>query len=85
MAEAKVFIQAVKRMGDFDGVEILPLNVLDERDFHQPVISELLNDDWHLGKIRDTGCAPSALSGHKLIVIMVPPDHNRLDDAVLPD
>jgi len=50
VAEVELAREAVEGMGDFDGVEILALYVLDQRDFEQVLIGNMLYHGWDVGK-----------------------------------
>ena len=72
-------------MGDFDGVEVLALDVLDEGDFHQAVVGEVLNDDGDFLEAGDLGGTETAFAGDQLVVAGGFADDEGLDDAVLAD
>lgn len=78
-------MQPVERVGDFDRVEVLALDILDERDLHEAVISEFLHDDRNFLESGNAGGAEAALSGDELIAIACAADDERLDDAVFAD
>ena len=63
----------------FDRVQILALDILDQRDLKRLGIVELADDDGNLvepGALRGT---PAALAGDDLIALAVRPDDDRLD------
>ncbi len=70
-------------MGGFDGIQVLALDVLDQRDFQQLRIRDILDDyDGNFGNLGELGGTPAALARDDLIGLAVPPDDQRLDDSV---
>src|ERR1019366_6154820 len=74
--------QAVERLCGFDRVQILPLNILDQRDLQQLLIGDFLNDCGYPGHASDFGGSPAAFTGNELIPFRPPPDDERLYDTV---
>src|SRR5262249_12323165 len=66
----------------FDGIEILALDVLDERNFHQAIVGNIADDDRDHSDARELRGAPTPLAGDKLIPLADFSDYQRLDDAV---
>jgi hypothetical protein len=85
VAELVFPCQAVEGLGDLNGIQILALDVLNEGDFHEPVVGIVLNDDRNLGKAGKFGGAPAALSGDELVAGTGGADDQRLDNAVFAD
>src|ERR1022692_882408 len=74
--------QAVERLCGFDRVQILPLNIFDQRDLQQPLIGDVLNYSGYPGHASDLGGAPAAFTGNELIPFRPPPDDERLYDTI---
>ena len=47
-AEVEVGVEAAERVGGFDRVQVLTLDILDEGDFEEAVIRDVADDGWHL-------------------------------------
>ena len=58
MAEVEFFSEPVERMGRFDGVEVLSLDVLDQRDFEKPIVRNLLDNDRYRLQAGKLGSSP---------------------------
>src|SRR3989442_15965543 len=65
VAEVQLFGQALESDRRLDRVQVLTLDVLDERDLKQPVIRHFLDDDRHALETCEPGGAPAAFSGYK--------------------
>ncbi len=72
-------------LGGFDGVEVLALDVLDQRDFQEPVIGDVLDDDRDVREAGEFRGAPAALSRDQLESVTDAADDERLDDSVGPN
>ena len=69
-----------------DGVEVLALQVFDQRDLHRLLLIHLPDDDRDLLQARHAAGAPTALACHQLIAAARQGAHQqRLQHAVLPD
>jgi hypothetical protein len=85
VTEVQFLCQALEGQGGLNRIEILALDVLDERDFEEAVILDFANyhrDGLQLGEL---GRSPSALSGDKLVSVAQAAYHDRLNDAVCSD
>ena len=71
--------------GFFHRVEILALEVLDERHFEHVAVGGLALDDGHGGEAEFFGGAPAAFAGDEFELAIHRADDERLDDAVLAD
>ena len=69
----------------FDRVEILALDVLDQRDLERLGIVEVANDDRHLVQPRALRRPPAPLARDDLIVMPMRPHHDRLDQPTRRD
>src|SRR5262249_30790968 len=69
-------------MGSLDGVQILSLNVLDQRDFEEPIVGDLLDDDWYGFKAGKLSSSPAPFAGDKLVAATARPDDDWLDDSI---
>src|SRR5690606_19483414 len=83
VGEAELAVEALEGVGHLDGVEVLALDVLDERDLHQAVVGEFLDDDGNLVKAGHAGGSEAALASDELVGVAVAADDQRLDDAIL--
>jgi hypothetical protein len=83
--EAEFAVKALESVSNFDGIEVLALDVLNEGDFHEAVVGEFLDDDGDLVEAGNAGCPEAALAGDKLVSIAGAADNKGLDDAVLAD
>ena len=83
---AELVHQPLVAFGLFQGGQVLPLDVLDQRDFQRFPVRELADDDRHLMQPGKLGRAPAALAGDDLVdlgVVRMLPDQQRLKDAAL--
>src|SRR4029078_10234174 len=64
LCQAEVLDQGEIGARLLDGVEILALDVLDERHFEQPILGDLTDDRRHLEQARALSGPPSAFTGH---------------------
>jgi len=70
-------------VGLFDGVQILPLEVLDEAQLHDLLVVGLDDHSRDLGKARQLGGPPAPLAGDDLVIAGgQPPDGEGLNDPV---
>ena len=68
LGEAVVLHQDLVAPRLFNGVQVLPLEVLDEAQLHDLPVVGLDDDGGHLGQARQFGGPPAALSGDDLVV-----------------
>ena len=73
------------RLRLFDRVQILPLDVLDQRNLQRFAVGVIADDDRHFVKARALRGAPAALTRDDLIIMAVRTHHDRLDDAAFRD
>jgi len=71
-----------KSRSGLNRIQILPLNVLDEGDFEQPVVWDVAYDNRNLIELGKLRGPPPALPGDELVAIAQLPDHQRLDYAI---
>ena len=64
-----------------DRVEVLALDILDQRDFERFVVAELADDRRDFVQPRPLRRAPAPLAGDDLEAVAVRADDDRLDDA----
>ena len=70
-------------VGFFDGVQVLPLEVFNEAQFHDGAVIGLDDDGGHLMEPGQLGRPPAAFPGDDLIVAgREAADGERLDDAM---
>src|SRR4051794_2338172 len=82
---AEIVDQAVIRLGLFDRVEILALDILDERDLESLGIAEFAYDDGHFVEPCTLRCSPASLASHDLIALAMRPHDDRLDQPTRSD
>ena len=66
-------------------VEVLALDILDQRDFQRLLVAEIADDGGDFVQPRPLGRAPAALAGDDLEAVAMRTDDDRLDDAARPD
>ncbi len=69
-------------VGFFYGIEVVPLEVLDQRDLEHVAIISVTDDRRDAHHVRLLGRAPAAFAGDYLESLAHPPDDNRLEHAV---
>jgi hypothetical protein len=69
-------------LGLLNGVEVLALDVLDERDLEELFVGNMPNDDRDSKESGALGRAPSAFPGDDFVVSVDAPDEDRLDDPI---
>ena len=84
-----LFLREMKLVGEapvgdrlFDGIQVLALDVLDQRDGEKPILGDVADDDRHLEQPGPLSGAPAALPRDDLVTLVHFPDDDRLDDAV---
>ncbi len=68
-----------------DRIEILTMNVLDEREFEHTLIGDVTDDRWDLQQSGHLGCPPSAFPSNQLIAKAATSDDNRLYETMSSD
>src|SRR5439155_14512442 len=85
LREMKLVDQAAVRLRFLDRIQVLALDVLDERHLEQRALlsrSYFADDDRHALQAGEQGGPPTAFAGDDLESIIEPADDDRLDDAV---
>ena len=86
LRQPEVVVELVIRHRLFDRVEVLALDVLDERDLQRVALGHhLFDDDRDGGQAGLLRGAEAALAGDELVLVAGARDDERLDDAVLAD
>jgi len=85
LAEVELVDQLLVALGFLDGVEVLPLEILDQREFERGGVVGFADEDGDLGEAGELGGAPAAFAGNQLERIAATPDDEGLDDALFPD
>jgi len=80
--EIQFLAQAVEGDGGFDSVEVLALDILDERDLEKAIVGDVPDDYGHAIQASEFGGAPAAFSSDQLIPPAYFPDDDRLNDSV---
>ena len=81
LREVKFFHQAVECARLLDGIQILALNVFDERELERLLVAYFSQDNRHAQKLRALRSAPSALSRDELVSRADLSHNERLDDS----
>src|SRR3981189_499429 len=79
--QVEIPAEALKGLGDFYGVQVFTLNILDKSDFQNPVIGKFPDDNRYFLELRDPCSTPPPLTGYQHIAVFDLLDHNRLDYA----
>ena len=82
VAEVQFAAEAFEGVGDFNRVEVFALDVLDEGNFEEAVVGEVLDDDGYFGEASESGGTPAAFARDELIAVIFPANDEWLDDAV---
>jgi hypothetical protein len=69
----------------FNGIEILALDILHQRDFQRRRIGEVADDHRHFVQLRTLGCPPAPLAGDDLVAGTGRTDDNGLDQPTCGD
>jgi hypothetical protein len=78
---AEVGDQPLIGLGFLDRVEVLALDILDQRDFQRLLVAELADDGRNLVQPRPLRRPPTALAGDDLETVAVGPNDDWLDHA----
>ena len=82
---AEVADQPLIRLGFLDRVQILALDIFDQRDLERGGVVEVAHDNRDFMETRALGGAPAALTGNDLIGAAVRADNDGLDHAARGD
>ncbi len=86
LRQSELFVELVIGVRLFDRVQVLTLDVLDERDLERvPFAHHLLHDDGNRGQSSLQRGAEAALAGDELVAVARARDDERLHDPVLAD
>ena len=85
LGEVEFVGQALKCVCLLDGIEILALEVLDQRHFERHLITNVANDGGHTREAAALGSAPAALTSDQLIALADSANNERLYDAARPN
>ena len=85
LGQAELVAEAAIGVRFFDRIQILALDVLDERRGQQLVVGNVADDDRHLEEAGALRRAPAALAGDDLVAVLRLAHDDRLDHAVRPD
>ena len=77
--------QLTVALGFFERVQILALDILDQRNLGRRRIVDLANDRGNAMEPGALGRAPAALSGDDHVILAVGPQQDGLKHAALPD
>src|SRR4030042_6051456 len=73
--------QSLIDMSDFQGVEVFPMEVFNQRDFKLPLLRYLAAQDRNLPQPRLLGRSPSPLSDDYLVPLALRHNEDGLDDT----
>ena len=82
MGEAQLRMEPLERLGRFDGIQVLPLDVFHQGHFQQPLIPDGANDHGDSKQTRQLSRPPSPLPRHNLVAILDLSHQQGLQDAV---
>ena len=85
LGEVEAAHQVAVGLGLLDRVEILALDVLDQRHFQGPVLGDVLDDHRDVLEPGPLGGPPAPLAGDDLIMVAGIAHHQRLDHPLLAD
>jgi len=85
MLKRKIAAEPIKGVRGLDRVQVLALDVLNERQFEHLRLCHFLNHDRHFGQSGYLGCAPTAFARHHLVLPVMSAHDQWLDDAICPD
>jgi hypothetical protein len=81
LGEVEFVGETLKGARLFDRIQVLALQVFDERHLERDFLGDLANDDGNARERRPLGGAPAAFTGDQLVAKPNPPDYERLDDT----
>ena len=81
----KLVDEALIGLRFLDRVEILPLDILDQRNFERLLVGEVADDRRNFVEPRPLRRPPTPLAGDDLETVTVGTNDDRLDDAARPD
>jgi hypothetical protein len=85
VGESDLAAEAVIGESQFDWVEILTLNVLDEGDFEETVRCEILDDGGDGSETGELRGAEAALASDEFVSVVPAADDKGLDDSIFAD
>ena len=85
LPQSKFASQPRKGPGFLDRVQILALQILDEREFEDILVGRFAHNDRRFGESDALRRAPAAFARDDFEAVAAPPDDQRLNDAVLFD
>jgi hypothetical protein len=74
--------EPVQRMCDFDRVQVLSLNVLNEGYLQQTFICKILDNDRNFRETGEAGGSPAPLARNNLVRLPFAANDERLDNAI---
>src|SRR4030043_746156 len=77
--------QPLESFGLLDGIEVLPLDVLDQRKLQDLRFRNFLDQDGNLFYASLLSGPPSSFPGNKFKGAPLPPDNQRLENSFFPD
>ena len=61
----------MERASDFDGVEILALNIFDKRQFQQAITIKSADKRWNFAQASQPGGAPAAFASDDTVTLLL--------------
>ena len=77
--------EALQRLSRFDRVQVLALDVFNQRDFEELLVGIVLDYGGHLAEFGHLRSSEPPLTGNQLESIAFPPQNQWLDDSVRPN
>ncbi len=85
LCEAELIREALEGVGLLDRVQVLALEVFDERHLERDFLGNVANDDGNARECGPLGGAPAAFTGNQLVAKTHPADDERLHDSARTD
>src|SRR5260370_41717975 len=83
MIEIELARHPVESHRQLDRIQVLALNVLNERNLEESVVRDFLNHRRYFLQPGDLGRPPASFTGHKLISCAAQPHYQWLNDPML--
>ena len=85
LGQAELLVELAERVGLLDRIEVLALDVLDERQLELLAIGQLADHGWNALEAGEAGRPDATLAGHDPVAVERFRDEDRLEDAVIGD
>jgi len=85
LGQSQSFYKLLISLCFLDRIEVLAMNVLNEREFEHVLIRDVTDDRRDLQQSSHLGCSPSAFSGNQLVAKAATSNDNRLYETMSSD